>query len=100
MYGDYAIFLFNTVYTFLIGYAPALPQPLFSIAMVLSAIPLTSVIAYLFHKAVYGGDVLILNLCCLHGLFCGFISRDCALYRNSRLFMDRMIHMPSESQKI
>lgn len=64
MYGYYAIFLLSTLYTFVVGYAKALPQLLLSIALVLCAIPLTSLIAYLFPHSglwVHGGDVLIID---------------------------------------
>lgn len=48
MYSYYAIFLICTVYTFIIGYAKALPQLLMLIAISLLFMPITSLLGYLF----------------------------------------------------
>ncbi|MFH4238342.1 PepSY domain-containing protein, partial [Acinetobacter baumannii] len=65
MYGYYAIFLLTLIYTFVIGYAKALPQLLLTLVFVLFAIPLTSLLAYFIPQSglwVHGGEILVVDL--------------------------------------
>lgn len=64
MYGYYAIFLLTLIYTFVIGYAKALPQLLLTLVLVLFAIPLTSLLAYFIPQSglwVHGGEILVVD---------------------------------------
>lgn len=51
MYSYYTLFVVSIAYTFIIGAAKALPQFFLAIALVLFAIPLTSLIAYLLPQS-------------------------------------------------